>query len=433
MADTRAYRASILHCVDDPAVAGAAAVESFEDGLLLVDGGRIEAVGPADALLRRIGPDVPVTDYSGRLLVPGLIDCHVHYPQVDMIASWGARLLDWLQSYAYPAERRYADPEYARAAADFFAGELLKNGTTTALVFASVHRVSAEAMFEAARRRNMRLVTGKVAMDTACPPDLRDSAEAAYRDSRELIERWHGVDRLGYAITPRFALTSSQQQLEALGRLAREFPDVHVHSHLAEQRDEVEAVLRGHPGSRSYLDVYGRHGLLRERSVFAHCLYLDDADRRELASSGGAIAFCPGSNLFLGSGLFDLAAADGAAIRTGIGSDVGAGTSLSLLQNLGEAYKVLQLKGQSLTPWKALHLATLGAARALRLEDRIGNFARGREADFVVLDPAATPLLARRNSTARDLAERFFALMMLGDERAVAATYLLGRCAWRRN
>lgn len=432
MPDTRAYRASILHCVADPSGSDAA-VESFDDGLLLVRDGRIEELGPAAELLRRTGADVPVTDYTGGLLVPGLIDCHVHYPQVDMIASWGEQLLEWLQTYAYPAERRYADPDYARAAAEFFADELLRNGTTTALVFASVHPCSVDAMFEAAQRRNMRLMTGKVAMDTGCPADLRDTPETAYLDSRELIERWHGVGRLGYAITPRFALTSTPGQLAALGRLAAEYPDVHVHTHLAENRDEIDAVARGHPGSRSYLDAYGRHGLLRERSVFAHCIHLDDADRRQLADGGGSIAFCPGSNLFLGSGLFDLGAADRAGIPTGIGSDVGGGTSLSLLQNLGDAYKVLQLEGQSLSPWKALYLATLGAARALRLDDRVGNFARGREADFVVLDPDATPLMARRNARSRLLAERLFALFTLGGADAVTATYVAGECAFRRD
>jgi len=429
---TRAYRASIVHCVADPAGHGNAAVERFDDGLLVVGDGHVVEVGPAAPLLARLDSAVPVTDYSGRILVPGLIDCHVHYPQVDMIASWGEQLLDWLEDYAYPAERRYEDGAYARQAAEFFADELLRHGTTTALVFATVHAGSASAMFEAAERRNMRLITGKVAMDTRCPADLSDSPRSAYRDSRDLIERWHGVGRLGYAITPRFALTSSAEQLDALGRLAAEFPDVHVHTHLAENRDEVDAVAAAHPGSRSYLDVYRRHGLLRERAVFAHCLHVDDADRRELAAAGGAIAFCPSSNLFLGSGLFDLAAADRAGVLTGAGSDVGAGTSLSMLATLGDAYKVLQLEGQPLSPWKALYLATLGAARALRLDDRIGSFAPGREADFVVLDPGATPLLARRNAASADLAERMFALFTLGGREAVFATYLMGRSVWER-
>jgi len=432
MPETRAYRASILHCLGDPA-GSIAATESFDDGLLLVRDGKIEELGPAAELLRKLGPGVPVDDYTGRLLVPGLIDCHVHYPQVDIIASWGEHLLEWLQAYAYPAERRYADPEYARVAAEFFADELLRHGTTTALVFATVHPGSVDAMFEAAERRNMRLLTGKVAMDTGCPADLRDTPETAYRDSRELIERWHGVGRLGYAITPRFPLTSTPEQLAALGRLAAEFPDVHVHTHLAEDRDEIAAVAHAHAGSGSYLDVYRRHGLLRERSVFAHCIHLGDPELRQLAEGGGAIAFCPSSNLFLGSGLFDLAAADGAGVRTGIGSDVGGGTSLSLLQNLGDAYKVLQLQGQSLSPWKGLYLATLGAARALGLDDRIGNFVRGREADFVVLDPDATPLMERRNARSQHLDERLFALLTLGGAGAVAATYVAGECAFRRD
>ena len=287
-------------------------------------------------------------------------------------------------------------------------------------------------MFEAARKRNMRLITGKVMMDTGCPEALRDTPESSYRDSRALIEEWHGVDRLGYAITPRFALTSSREQLAAAGRLATEFEGVHIHTHLAENQDEIVAVAARFPESRSYLDVYKRNDLLRERAVFAHCLHVDDDDRKDLAAGAAGIAFCPSSNLFLGSGLFDLEAAVDAGIRTGIGTDVGGGTSLSVLRSLGDAYKVLHLNGQSLSGFRALYLATLGAARTLHLDDRIGNFEHGKEADFVVLDPPADSLSARRIGFSGNVEESFFALMTLGDDRVIHATYLMGEVAYQR-
>jgi guanine deaminase len=324
---------------------------------------------------------------------------------------------------------RFEDPDYAREVATVFVDELLRNGTTTALVFGTVHAHSVDAIFEAAAARGMRLVAGKVLMDRNCPEALRDDPDSAYADSKALIERWHGKGRLGYAITPRFALTSSEAQLEAAGRLAAEHPDVWVHTHLAENREEVEEAARQFPDSRSYLDVYDRFGLLRDRSVFAHCLHMDDKDRATMASKGGAAAFCPTSNLFLGSGLFRLDAMRAAGIRCGLGTDVGGGTSLSLLRTASEAYKVLHLQEQALPAMQALYLATLGAAETLRLEDKIGNFAPGKEADFVVLDFDASSITARRTAAADSIEEKLFALMTLGDDRNIAATYLLGRRA----
>ena len=423
-----AYRSSILHCLDDP-VATADVVEYLEDGVLLVDEGHVVACGPAATL---IDDQTRVTDLRGKLLVPGFIDCHVHYPQIDMVASYGTQLLDWLERYAYPAEARFADAEHAEAVARRFVELLLRNGTTSALVFATVHPQSVDAMFAAAQERGLRLVTGKVLMDTGCPDNLRDSPEAAYSDSRALIERWHGVDRLGYAITPRFALTSSAEQLVAAGKLAAEYPDVHVHTHLAENQSEITAVAERFPKARSYLDVYDQHGLLRDRSVFAHCLYVDERDRETLASSNGAAAFCPSSNMFLGSGLFDLAAMDASGVRVGMGSDVGGGTSLSALSTLGDAYKSLQLNGQSLPAYRALYLATLGGARALSLDAFVGNFVSGKEADFVVLDAAGDGLCGQRIASAESAAERFFALMTLAPSDVVHSTYLLGERAYLR-
>ena len=427
MAGVKAFRASILHCLADPGSdASSNTVEYFADGILIVADGVVSEVGPAAALLPSISGDIELTDFAGKLIIPGMIDCHVHYPQIDIIASYGEQLLDWLSKYVFPIEAKFSDLAYASEVANFFADALLRNGTTTALVFSTVHPQSVDAMFSAAKQRNMRLLTGKVVMDRNCPEGLQDSAETAYRESRELIERWHGDGRLGYAITPRFAVTSTEAQLESMGKLANEFPDVHIHTHLAENRAEGDLVAAQFPWSRSYLDVYKRYGLVRERSMFAHCLHLDQEDRRTMAELNGSIAFCPTSNLFLGSGLFDLRSAEEAGIRVGVGTDVGGGTSLSMLTTLSEGYKVLHLQEQSLPPFKALYLATLGAAKALYLDDKIGNFAAGKEADFVVLDSMSAPMTARRLSRTDDVSEKFFALLMMGDDRAVSATYLMG-------
>lgn len=423
----RAYRGTIVHALRDPGGGDEEAIEHFADGVLLVGEGRVREIGPAKALMERLPSDTEVSDCSGKLILPGFVDTHIHYPQVDVIASYGARLLDWLEHYTFPAEGRFKDQAVARDAASFFLDELLRNGTTTALVFASVHPQSVDAIFQGARERGMRLIAGKVLMDRNCPEDLRDTADTGYRDSKALIEKWHGVERLSYAITPRFAVTSTDEQLARAGQLAREHPDVFIQSHLAENTDEVAWVTELFPEQRSYLDVYDRFGLLRERSVYAHCIHLEDDDRGRMGGSGAAAAFCPTSNLFLGSGLFDLDAADAHGIRTGIGTDVGGGTSFSMLRTLGEAYKVLQLQGQTLTPLRAFYLATLGGARSLYLDDRIGNFERGKEADFIVIDPQATPLMARRTAGARDIAGKLFALAVLGDDRNVSEVYVGGR------
>ena len=423
----QALRASIMHCLADPGEeSDDSAWEYFDDGLLVVDGGHIVKAGEADALLADLPAGTPVRDYGGKLIVPGFIDCHVHFPQLDIIGSYGAQLLDWLNQYAFPEEAKFADPDYAREVARAFVDEMLANGTTTALVFGTVHAHSADAIFEAADARGLRLIAGKVLMDSNCPSDLRDDADTAYAESKALIERWHGKGRLGYAITPRFALTSSSEQLAAAGRLAREFPDVWVHTHLAENMDEVEEIARLFPDNRSYLDVYEQHGLLRERAVFAHCLHMDAQDRTSMANAGGAAAFCPTSNLFLGSGLFDLSSMRAAGIRCGLGTDVGGGTSLSLLKTASEAYKVLHLQEQALPAARALYLATLGAAQALYLDDKIGNFAPGKEADFVVLDFEGSNLTRRRTTAASTIEEKLFALITLADDRNIAATYVNG-------
>ncbi|HEX7060367.1 MAG TPA: guanine deaminase [Woeseiaceae bacterium] len=431
MAEVTAHRAAILHCLRDPSddrdPIAAGSVEYFEDGLLVVADGCVEEVGPAEDLLERLPSNVRVVEHGDKLIIPGLIDCHVHYPQIDIIASYGERLLDWLEKYAYPAERAFADPAHAREVAGFFVQELLRNGTTTACVFATVHPHSVDAIFEAAAKHGMRLIAGKVLMDRNCPEDLRDTPAAGYADSRALIEKWHGRDRLLYAVTPRFAITSSEAQLRKAGRLLQEFPDVYLHTHLAENEEEIQRVAELFPWSRSYLHVYEHCDLVRERSVFAHCIHMHDHDRQLMARKGAAMAFCPSSNLFLGSGLFDLVSANRCGVRVGVGTDVGGGTSLSLLRALSDGYKALQLAGQSLSPFEALYLTTLGAAKALYLDDRIGSFRKGNEADFIVLDPSATAIMRRRRSTASGAMERLFAQLMTGDDRSIAEVYLENR------
>ncbi|HEX8739989.1 MAG TPA: guanine deaminase [Casimicrobiaceae bacterium] len=426
-----AWRGELLWFVADPGSgAGDPAAWRHEtDGVLLTRDGRVEAAGPAATLLPSLPAGTEVVDCRGSLLLPGFVDTHVHYAQTGVIASCGGELLEWLERYTFPAEARFGDPAHARAEAEFFLGELTRNGTTTALVFATTHPASADAIFEAALSRDLCLVAGKVMMDRNCPEWLRDTAQSSYDDSKALIAKWHGRGRLGYAVTPRFAPTSTDAQLEAAGALVREHPGVWVQSHVAENRAEMRWVAELFPWSRSYLDVYDRFGLVGPRSVYAHCVHLDRRDRERMARAGAAMSFCPTSNLFLGSGLFDLDAASAAGAQVALGTDVGAGTSFSMLQTLNEAYKVAQLAGQRLSPMRAFYLATLGGAQALGLDARIGSFEPGRDADFVVLDPRATPLLAHRTAIAEHLSEKLFALMMLGDDRAVSMTCVRGRPA----
>ncbi len=424
----RGHRGAILHFLSDPgAQSDPSSFEFFEDGLLLVEQGRIAALGPARELLPRLPPDLEIIDHGDDILLPGFIDTHIHFPQTDVIGSGGRNLLEWLENHTFPAERAFSDVDYGRATAHFFLDELVRNGTTTALVFCTVHKASVEAFFQAAAQRGMRMIAGKVLMDRNCPDYLRDTPSVGEQESRELLEKWHGHERLQYAITPRFAATSSPAQLESAGRLANDFPDACIQSHVAETRDEVDWVKRLFPDARSYLDVYDSYGLVRNRSVYAHCIYLDSTDRLRMAQSGAAAAFCPSSNLYLGSGLFDIAATDSAGLQFSIATDVGGGNSFSMLRTLGDAYKVAQLSGQSLPPLRAFYLATLGASLALGLEQRVGSFRIGAEADFIRLDLKATELIARRTAQSRTLAEKLLVLMGLADDRAVSRTYVLGR------
>lgn len=424
----QAFRAEILSIPRDPGN-DPEAVRHEPDGLLVVEDGVVAARGPYAELAGRYA-QVPVETLPG-LVVPGFVDAHVHYPQTDRIAAHGEQLLDWLERHIFPAEKAFADKAHADAVAAFFLDELLRNGTTSALVYPTVHPQSVDALFEAALARDMRVISGKVLMDLG-PQGLNDTVASGREQSEALMRRWRGVGRLGYAITPRFALASSDAQLADAGALVAEHPDVLMHTHLAENLRECAEVTARFPEAADYLDVYDRFGLVTKRSIFAHGIHLPDRACGRLRQSGAGVAVCPSSNLFLGSGCFDFAQAERHGLRLGLGTDIGAGTTFSLLHTQGLAYQAAQAKGTTLDPFRALWLATAGSADLLHIGDRVGSLEPGQEADFLVLDPQATPLLARRTRHA-DLAERLFALQVLGDDRAVARTYLLGRCAWNRD
>jgi guanine deaminase len=399
--------------------------------LIVDDDGRIAAVQAEPP-----GPDWPsgdVIDHRGCLLLPGFIDTHLHSPQVGVMASWGTALLDWLETYTFPAERSWADPEVAARGSALFLDALLAHGTTAAAVFPTVHKHSADALFDAAAARGMRLVAGKVLMDRHAPDDLRDDVRQAERDCIDLIERWHGHGRNSYAVTVRFAPTSTPRQLAMAGDLCRQDATLYMQTHVAENRDEVRWVGELFPDARSYLDVYDRVGLLHPRSVLAHGIWLDAADRAALRDAGAQVAFCPSSNLFLGSGLFDWRAAVDAGFAVSLASDVGGGTSLSMQRTLADAYKVQAMAGQRLTAWSALHACTRGAAEALGLGHEIGRLEPGLVADFTVWDWTASEVDAERQRLARSLHEKLFAWMTLADERHLVATWVAGRCRYARS
>lgn len=433
MSQLKAWRAAIIHCIADPKEVGIkAAYEYFEDGLLVVEDDKIHALGDANTLLADLPNDLVVEHYPDAIITPGFIDTHIHYPQTDMIGSYGEQLLTWLNTYTFPEESKFSDKAHARDVADRFLKELLRNGTTTALVFGTVHKVSVDAFFEASEVHNLRMICGKVMMDRNAPDYLTDTPESSYQESKELIDTWHNKGRLHYAITPRFAPTSSDEQLQLAGKLLSEYDDVYLHTHLSENKDECAWVQELFPDSKNYLDVYDQHKLLSERSVFAHGIHLCDSEYHRLHETGSAISFCPTSNLFIGSGLFKLNKAEEHKVNVGLGTDVGGGTSFSLLQTMNEAYKVIQLQNENLSPIKSLYLATLGGAKALRLEDKIGNLAVGTEADFLILDTKGTPLLESRLALSKNIEESLFVLMTIGDDRAIQATYSAGKCVHRR-
>lgn len=421
------HRAALAHFVADPAVCGDSACQYFDDGLLVVGTkGEVIEAGAAKALLPKYAA-VPVIRHPRAILLPGFVDTHIHFPQVDVIASYGADLLDWLTKYTFPAEAAFARADVAEEAAGFFIGQLLANGTTSALVFATSHPQSADALFGAAKRRNMRLAAGKVMMNRNAPAALLDTIDQSRRDTRRLIRQWHGSGRLQYAITPRFAPTSTDGQLRMAGELLREFPDVLLHTHLSENRRELEWVRKLFPDASDYLGVYEKHGLVGERSVFAHCIHLSAVEWRRLARAGAALAHCPLSNMFLGSGLFDINKARRHKVRTGLGTDVGGGNSFSMFRVMESAYKTARLRGGDLPPLSMWHAATLGGAAAVGMDSKVGNFNRGKEADFIVADTASPPILARRWQQAKTPPDKLFTLAMLATASQIKATYITGK------
>jgi guanine deaminase len=434
-ADMRAIRGRLLWFDDDPTIAGeAAATRYIEDGCLIVENGIVRAAGEAADVLETIAGDMQVDDWRPFLVMPGFIDPHLHFPQTQVIGSFAGELLEWLHTYTFVEEQKYVDPAIAEAAARFFLNELLRNGTTTAGVYCSVHPQSVEAFFAESEWRNMRMVAGKVMMDRDAPAALLDTPETGYRDSKRLLEKWHGRGRQHYAITPRFAVTSSEAQLEAAGTLAGEYPDCHIQTHLSESHREIATVAERFAWSNDYTDVYERYGLVRRKALFGHCIHLSESERYRIGAAGATAVLCPTSNLFLGSGLFDLDAlrATEPPPQIAIATDIGGGTSYSMLVTASEAYKVAALRGQKLPALAAFYMMTLGNARAMGLDGHIGSLAVGSEADLVVLDTQATAAMAQRMARAQSLAEELFALMMMGDDRVVAATYVMGERAYEK-
>ena len=409
-------------------------LDYHSDGGVLIEDGKIAAVGDYADIRKLRKVKAHVAHYRNGLISAGFVDMHAHYPQTQMIASFGEKLLQWMEKYTFITEQQFADKTHASRIADLFLSELLRSGVTTAAVYCSVHPQSVDAFFEASQRLNTLMVAGKVLMDRHAPQALLDTAQRGYDESKQLIERWHGDGRQQYCITPRFAGTSTEAQLDLAGSLWREFPSTYMQTHLSETRDEVAWMRELYPKRSSYLDIYAHAELLGPRSIYAHCIHIDENDFAQLQTSGAAIAHCPTSNLFLGSGLFKLFEAKRVdrPTRLGIGSDIGAGTSFSPLQSLNEAYKIARLNGDKLDAIRAFYLATRGGAEALYLDDRIGSITPGMDADLVVLDLHATPLLKLRVEQAEDIHELLFALMMLGDDRATAATYVAGKNVYSR-
>ncbi|MBO9472596.1 guanine deaminase [Shimia sp. R10_1] len=419
-------RGRVLNFVAEPQ--GPEDVASFrylEDGAILIEGGRIIAMGEhADVVAK--AQSAEVVDHRPHLLMPGFIDMHLHFPQVQVIASWGSQLLDWLNNYTFPAEQGFADANHAERMAAAFYDQLTGHGTTTAMAFCSVHETSAEAFFAEAARRGMCMIGGKTMMDRNAPEGLMDTAQEGYDATKRLIAKWHGQGRARYAITPRFAITSTPEQLEMSGALVAEHPECFVQTHLSENKAEIAFTKELYPAARDYLDVYQRAGLVTEKLFLGHAIHLESREIDALAETGAHPVFCPTSNLFLGSGLFDQGGLKARGIQSGIATDIGAGTSYSMLQTLNEGYKVLQLQGQALHPYQAFHWITRGNAQTLGMTNEIGTLDAGSAADVVVLDARATSAMALRMEAAETLAEELFVLMMMGDDRAVAQTYVAG-------
>jgi guanine deaminase len=402
-----------------------------QDGGLLVDDGRVAAMGDYDVIRRQAPDNAEFVDHRPHLIMPGFIDPHIHFPQMQVVGSYAANLLEWLNTYTFVEEQRFADAGHAaRIAAKFF-DELVRYGTTTAVAYCSVHKASADAFFAESLRRNMRMVAGKVMMDRNAPAALCDTPQSGYDDTKRVIADWHGRGRNHVAITPRFAITSTHAQMEMSQALAREFPDLHIQTHLSENPDECRFAGELFPEAKDYTDIYARYGLLGRKSLFGHCIHLCDREADAMSESGSVAVFCPTSNLFLGSGLFGMKRLERRAkpVRAAVATDIGGGTSYSMLRTLDEGYKVLQLQGDRMTPLESFYRMTRGNAEALALEDRIGTLEVGSDADFVVLDASAVPAMALKMEVVSSLAEELFLMQTMGDDRTIAETYIAGEPA----
>jgi len=404
------------------------AVVHHRQGAVLLRDGKIADVGDAEAL-SQANPEVEKIHYGDSLIMAGFVDAHVHYPQTAMIASWGKRLIDWLNSYTFPEEMKFADPAYAAEISNRYLDLTRANGTTTMCSFCTIHPESVDAFFAEAQRRNQRVVAGKTCMDRNAPEGLRDTAQSAYDDSKALLGKWHGQDRISYAITPRFSPTSTPEQLEAMGALWAEHPDCLMQTHLSEQTDEIDWVKSLFPTARDYLDTYERFGLLGKGGLYGHAIHLEPREKDRLREVDGSLVHCPTSNTFIGSGLFDMAGLIGDGQRIGLATDTGGGSSFSMLRTMAAAYEIGQLRGTPLHPAQLLWLATVGSARSLWMDDKIGNLAPGNEADIVVVDLASTEAIAQRESRANDIWESIFPTIMMGDDRAIKAVWIAGQPA----
>ncbi|MBB4481564.1 guanine deaminase [Rhizobium etli] len=399
-----------------------------EDGGLLIEGGLIASVGPYADVKAQAAEGTIEIDHRPHLILPGFIDMHLHFPQMQVIASYAANLLEWLNTYTFPEECRFVESAHAQRIATHFYDELIRHGTTTAVAYCSVHKTSADAFFAEAMKRNMRMVGGKVMMDRNAPQGLLDTPEMGYDETRRVIADWHGKGRNHVAITPRFAITSTPAQMEATSALAREFPDLHIQTHLSENHDEIKFTCELYPDAIDYTDIYARYGLLGPKSLFGHAIHLSEREADVMSETGSIAVHCPTSNLFLGSGLFPLKALARREkpVRIGVATDIGGGSSYSMLRTMDEAYKIQQLLGERLNPMESWYLMTRGNAEALSLADRIGTLDLGTDADLVVLDAAATPAMALKLEAVKSLPEELFLLQTMGDDRAIAETYVAG-------
>ena len=422
MSQAHRLRGHVLTFSGNPFTEGwESTVSVLENSAVLIENGRISAVGHAAEAAQ-----AAETRYDGHLICPGFVDAHVHYPQTAIIASWGKRLMDWLNTYTFPEEMRFDDPDYADAIAGRYLDLSLAHGTTSVASYCTIHSGSVDAIFKAAATRNMAVTAGKTCMDRNAPDGLRDTAQSAYDDSKALLEHWHGNGRARYAITPRFAPTSTPAQLDAMGTLWSEHPDVLMQTHLSEQVDEIAWVQSLYPNARDYLDVYETHGLLARRGLYGHAIHLTEREQDRLAEIGAGLAHCPTSNTFIGSGLFDLAGLAGKGQPVGLATDTGGGSNFSMLRTMAAAYEIAQLRGSSVHPAALLWLATQGSAQVLHRADEIGQIAPGAVADITVLDLASTPAIAQRADQANSIWDAVFPTIMMGDDRAIADVWIAG-------